>query len=46
MYRVGRLKVLKKFLSMHRIFKTAYFYQKFEQQAQENLKKEVVQLEG
>lgn len=46
MYRVGRLKVLKKILSMHRIFKTAYFYQKFEQQAQENLKKEVVQLEG
>ena len=45
-YRVGRLKVLNHFLSKHCIYKTSYFHQKFEQQAQDNLKNEVVQLEG
>ncbi|MNL39457.1 hypothetical protein D3C87_1617380 [compost metagenome] len=45
-YRAGRLKVLNHFLSKHCIYKTSYFHQKFEQQAQDNLKNEVVQLEG
>ena len=40
LYNPGRKKVLKHFLAMERIFKTNYFYSKFEQQARENLEKE------
>ena len=42
-YNSGRKKVLKHFLSMDKIFKTDYFYDKFEQQARVNLKKELNQ---
>ncbi|MCU0469011.1 MAG: hypothetical protein MUF58_10435 [Arcicella sp.] len=41
MYNSGRKKVLKHFLAMEKIFKTAYFYDKFEQQARVNLEKEL-----
>lgn len=40
-YNAGRKKVLKHFLGMERIFKTDYFYLKFEQQARVNLEKEL-----
>jgi predicted metal-dependent HD superfamily phosphohydrolase len=40
-YNPGRKKVLKHFLAMDRIFKTDYFYSKFETQAKENLQKEI-----
>lgn len=40
-YNPGRKKVLKHFLSMKRIFKTEYFYKKFERQAKENLTREL-----
>lgn len=41
LYKPGRKKVLRHFLGMDRIFKTAYFYAKFEQEAKQNLKKEL-----
>ena len=40
-YNAGRKKVLKHFLAMERIFKTDYFYLKFEQQARVNLENEL-----
>ena len=40
-YNPGRKKVLNHFLEMNRIFKTTYFYEKFEMQAKENLIKEL-----
>lgn len=40
-YNSGRKKVLRHFLAMPRIYKTAYFFQKFESKARENLKGEV-----
>ena len=40
-YLPGRRKVLAHFLAMRRIFKTDYFYTKFEQQAKQNLKTEL-----
>lgn len=40
-YNPGRKKVLIHFLEMDRIFKTDYFYSKFEQQAKYNLQKEL-----
>ncbi|WP_205943972.1 hypothetical protein [Pedobacter xixiisoli] len=40
-YKVGRKKVLKHFLTMPRIYKTAYFYEKLESKARENLQKEI-----
>ena len=40
-YYSGRKKVLNHFLEMERIFKTNYFYYKFEQQARKNLQKEI-----
>ena len=43
-YNPGRKKVLNHFLEMERIFKTDYFYQKFENQAKENLKMELLEL--
>ena len=43
-YVPGRKKVLQQFLQMERIFKTDFFYTKFELQAKENLKKELALL--
>jgi predicted metal-dependent HD superfamily phosphohydrolase len=43
-YLPGRRKVLTHFLAMQRIFKTDYFYTKFEQQAKQNLQKELALL--
>jgi predicted metal-dependent HD superfamily phosphohydrolase len=40
-YNPGRKKVLNHFLSMDRIFKTAFFYNRFEIQAKRNLQKEM-----
>jgi predicted metal-dependent HD superfamily phosphohydrolase len=40
-YKPGRKKVLKHFLEMNRIFKTEYFYNKFENTAKANLHKEL-----
>ena len=40
-YKMGRRKVLKHFLGMERIFKTDYFFEKFEDLARENLRKEL-----
>lgn len=41
MYNKGRIKVLKHFLDMSRIFKTDYFYHKLENQAKNNLRQEI-----
>ena len=41
LYNPGRKKVLKHFLNMDRIFKTQYFFEKFEKQARENLMNEL-----
>ena len=41
LYNPGCKKVLLHFLSMNRIFKTEYFYNKFEIAAKENLQKEM-----
>jgi len=41
MYNPGRKKVMKTFLQMDRIFKTPYFYEKFEAQARNNIKQEI-----
>jgi predicted metal-dependent HD superfamily phosphohydrolase len=40
-YNPGRKKVLKHFLSMDRIYKTDFFYKKFERQAKQNIQKEI-----
>ena len=40
-YNPGRKKVLNHFLSMDRIFKTDFFYNKFEIQAKQNLQQEI-----
>ena len=40
-YNSGRKKVLEHFLKMERIFKTIYFFEKFELQAKQNLQKEL-----
>lgn len=40
-YKSGRKKVLSHFLSMDRIFKTEYFYNKFESKAKENILHEI-----
>jgi predicted metal-dependent HD superfamily phosphohydrolase len=40
-YHPGRKKVLNHFLSMRRIFKTDFFYNKFEMQARQNLQREI-----
>jgi predicted metal-dependent HD superfamily phosphohydrolase len=41
MYNAGRTKVLKHFLQMDRIFKTAYFHSRLEEQAKENMRREM-----
>ncbi len=41
LYKPGRRKVLKHFLAMERIYKTSYFYDKYEQAARMNLQKEL-----
>ncbi len=43
-YVPGRKKVLQHFLQMERIYKTEYFYAKFEKQAKQNLQKELSEL--
>lgn len=43
-YNPGRKKVLEHFIKMERIFKTDYFYHKFESQAKSNLQFELEQL--
>jgi predicted metal-dependent HD superfamily phosphohydrolase len=43
-YNPGRKKVLNHFLSMDRIFKTDFFYDKFEIQAKQNLQQEIESL--
>lgn len=43
-YNPGRKKVLEHFLAMDRIFKTEFFYNKFEMQARQNLQKEIALL--
>lgn len=40
-YNLGRKKVLNHFLSMDRIFKTDFFYNRFEAQAKQNLQNEI-----
>ena len=41
LYKPGRKKVLRHFLEMERIFKTEVFREKYEQQARENLRREL-----
>jgi predicted metal-dependent HD superfamily phosphohydrolase len=43
-YNPGRKKVLQHFLGMNRIYKTAFFFDKFEENAKKNLQKEMEQL--
>jgi predicted metal-dependent HD superfamily phosphohydrolase len=43
-YNPGRKKVLKHFLELKRIFKTEYFYAKYENQAKQNLQTELEQI--
>jgi predicted metal-dependent HD superfamily phosphohydrolase len=43
-YKPGRRKVLRHFLAMERIFKTRYFYDKFERQARQNIEGELALL--
>lgn len=45
-YNPGRKKVLNHFLSMERIFKTEYFYSKYELQAKQNIQMEIELLNG
>ncbi|MGJ8734468.1 MAG: HD domain-containing protein [Cellulophaga sp.] len=40
-YNIGRKKVLNQFLKMDRIFKTDYFFNKFNKQAKNNVQKEI-----
>lgn len=44
LYYSGRKKVLQHFLQMERIYKTAYFFHKYEDQARININKELVSL--
>lgn len=46
LYKRGRRKVVKHFLSMDRLFKTDYFFTKFEEQARSNLSNELQILNG
>lgn len=40
LYKPGRKAVLQHFLAMERIFKTTYFYDRFEKQSRQNLQQE------
>lgn len=40
-YKPGRRKVLEHFLTMERIYKTGYFFERLEERARENLRREV-----
>jgi predicted metal-dependent HD superfamily phosphohydrolase len=44
LYSAGRKKVLHHFLGMNRIYKTDYFFEKYETAARENLNKELIML--
>jgi len=44
LYKPGRSKVLQSFLSLERIFKTEYFFQRLERQARKNLQQELATL--
>ena len=44
MYNPGRKKVLQHFLQMDRIFKTTWFFERFERQAKQNLQRELEEL--
>ena len=44
MYRKGRKKVVRHFLDMDQIFKTTYFFEKYESQARTNLNRELATL--
>ena len=46
LYNPGRIKVLKHFLEMNRIFKTDHFFTQFEAQAKQNLLQEIEVLKG
>lgn len=46
MYNGGRKKALQHFLEMERIFKTPYFFEKYEQQARINIEEELVELQS
>jgi predicted metal-dependent HD superfamily phosphohydrolase len=41
MYNKGRIKALNHFTHMQVIFKSEYFYKKFEEKAKENLQQEI-----
>ncbi|MBM9499120.1 hypothetical protein JWG44_02480 [Leptospira sp. 201903071] len=43
-YKIGRGKVLKHFLNMERIYKTDFFFERYEKRARENLKRELENL--
>lgn len=45
-YNTGRLKILKHFLRMQRIYKTDYFYNKYEEKARINIENEMKHLKG
>ena len=45
-YRKGRIKLLKRYLFVKSIFKTAYFQRRFEQQARSNIQYEIAFLES
>lgn len=46
MYRPGRAKVLRHFLDMPSIYKTPYFQERYEDQARQNLRAELEELQG
>jgi len=45
-YKAGRKKVLNHFLAMERIFKTDYFYDRYEKRAKENMNKELALIDS
>lgn len=45
-YKPGRIKVLHQFMAMPSIYKTGFFRERYEKQAQENIKQELEELRG